>query len=308
MNATDFLSDIPLSAARAAHQGTSHDPDRRADQEIRAYVLTLSDDYAVLLKHATTDEKRAALDEEFTRYREGYRARFVAMLSAKSRCVSTMIAGPSNFNTRKYGKANDSADKRRNELHWFRERALDAIRKTLHPEWRPIMTGDADAVDRVDDKLAKLKDKQAKMKAVNAAIRKNAKAGIDAQVAAIVALGFSDGAARGILKPDFANRIGFPAFELTNNAANIRRLEGRKVVIERVKAEPETVIAGDNARFEDAPADNRVRLYFSGKPAAEIRDSLKSKGFRWTPSMGCWQAYRHDHTIALAKTLAGIAS
>ena len=33
----------------------------------------------------------------------------------------------------------------------------------------------------------------------------------------------------------------------------------------------------------------RLQLIFDGKPEPEVRDILKSNGFRWAPSQGAWQ-------------------
>jgi hypothetical protein len=302
----DFCDDIPVDLAEHAHQGTSFSPRERGAQERAGYEATLTQDFNRLLVLADTDEKRAVLPAEFERYRQGYRQRYVAMLAAKSRCVSTMIAGPSNFNTRRHQKSGDTADKRAQEMIEFRERAVAAIRKVLQPELQPIMTGDADAGERLTDKIAKLEAKQEHMRLVNAAIRRHK--GHDSQVAALQALGLEEQEAYALLKPDFAGRVGFPAYELTNNAANIRRLKGRAVLVERNQALPDTAVAGVNARYEEAPAENRVRLYFPDKPAAEIRSRLKSRGFRWSPNSGAWQAYLNTSSIALAREIAGVSS
>lgn len=303
---TDFANDIPLDTARQAHQGTSFDPEKRAEMERAGYAATLAADYINLYHYADTDAKREQLAVEFARYRTGYRRRVLVMLGAKSRCLSTMIAGPSNFNTRRAEKSSNSADNKTRDVIEFRERALSAIRKTLCPELRPIMTGDDNATERLDAKIAKLEKTQEIMKAANAAIRANAKAGPEAQIAALVTLGLPESRARDLLKPDFAGRIGFPAYELTNNSANIRRLKARLGHVAEVHATPSTEIEGTNARLEDVPAENRVRLFFPGKPIEAVRTRLKSCGFRWTPSTGCWQAYRNHNSLTLAREIAGV--
>src|ERR1700674_2248971 len=136
-----FENDIPQSLAQAAHAGTSFVPEQRGEQMRSEYASTLAADFATLSKLATTDEKRATLEEEFARYREGYRRRYTAWLSSRSRCLSTMITGPSNFNVRRNEKRNAVEHRRCEELGEFRERALKAIRKALCPELAPIMSG-----------------------------------------------------------------------------------------------------------------------------------------------------------------------
>jgi hypothetical protein len=77
--------------------------------------------------------------------------------------------------------------------------------------------------------------------------------------------------------------------------------------VETVKAAPMEQQEGAHAKLEDCPADNRVRLFFAGKPDVEIRTRLKSAGFRWAPTIGCWQAYRNHHSIVTAHDVAGVA-
>lgn len=303
--ATENLeNDIPETLARSAHSGTSFSPDVRARQEREGYAATLRADFESLAKLASTDEAKALLQLEFTRYRDGYRKRTLALLSSRSRVMSTMIAGPSNFPVRRMEKRNTVVDNRMREIIAFRARALSAIRKTLCPELRPIMSGDADAADRLRKEIGEAEALQARMVATNAAIRKNAKAEPAAQVAALVALGHSEGLAAKLLFKDPCYGQGFPDFRTRNNGANIRRMKARLVEVERNQAVPTTDHDGENARLEDCPAENRVRLFFAGKPDDETRSRLKSCAFRWTPSLGCWQAYRNNRTIQTAKELA----
>lgn len=299
---TEVSDDIPLSLARAAHSGTSFVPDRRAQSEVEEHRRILADDYADLAKLADTDEKKDLLDSEFARYRAGLRGRKIALLSASSRIMSSMIAGPANFPVRQMEKRNATAHKRRVEYLEFRTRALTAIRKKLCPELRPIMSGDADATTRLKAEIAEAEALQERMKRVNAAIRKHLKASDEVKLAALVATGETEVMARELLRPDCMRSIGFPDYRLKNNGANIRRMKQRLVGIERNQSLPDTSAEGDGVKLEDSPADNRVRLFFSGKPDSTVRDRLKSSGFRWAPSNGCWQAYRNSRSLAVAKS------
>jgi hypothetical protein len=301
----DFSTDIPRTIAYQAHAGTSMVPDERATQEIAGYVATLTQDLENMAKHADTPAKREILEELFANYRAGYRKRYLAHLGSRGRCMSAMITGPSNFPIRRNQKRNATADNRLSDLLEFRTKTLDKIRKILHPELRPVMAGDDDATERLTKKIESAKQLQKIMKDCNAAIRKNKKHGTNAQISALKNLGRSESQARTLLEPDFAGRIGFPSYALTNNNANIRRMVGRLEKIKRDKGAVDTHTEGEHARVEDCPADNRIRLFFPDKPAVDIRNRLKSSGFRWAPSLGCWQAYRNSHATATANEVAG---
>lgn len=302
MNPADLIHDIPEDLARRAHAGTSFVPEQRAEQERAGYASTLARDWTALAKLADTDAKRATLAVEFERYRQGYRRRVIAMLGAKSACMSTMITGSSNFPTRRMQKRGATADRRTEDLLEFRTRALAAVRRALRPEDRPVMSGDADAAERLRAKISEAETLQARMKQANATIRKHAKAGREAQIAALAALGLP----ADLLTPDFAGRVGFADFETKNNNANIRRMKERLASIERAHATAPTEREGSRARVEECPAENRVRLYFPDKPAADVRERLKHGGFRWAPSLGCWQAYLNHNAITVARAEAGL--
>lgn len=302
----DFESDIPLDLAITAHRGTSHSPGARGASERRAYAAMLRHDYESLREDATTPEALALLDSEFARYRAGMRTRKLAQLHAHSRTVSVMVAGPANFPKRRMVKRNETEARRQEDIHQFRERALAAIRKNLRPDLRPIMAGDADATTRLEEKIAQAEAEQNRMKQVNHAIRKHAKAGPQAQAAALVALNISEKAALGLLAPDELGRVGYPDYALKNNGARTRDMKARLATLKTAKATPSMSTEGPLAQVEDVPAENRVRLFFAVKPSAAVRARLKSANFHWSPQMECWQAYRNAATLATARAEAGL--
>lgn len=171
-----------------------------------------------------------------------------------------------------------------------------------------ISSDDPAAVRKLKEELVPLRRDQERMTAANAALRKHAKAGPEAQIAAIVATGLPEKLARKLLEPDFAGRIGFPAYALTNNSANIRRIEKRIAELSAKEEAPERaptiadVPGVGEVRIEDNKDLNRTQIRFAnGKPPDAIRAKLKSAAFKWAPSEGAWQrhmsggAWYHAH-------------
>lgn len=299
-----FISDIPLTLARAAYSGTSFTPERRADSTRREYAQIMDQTYADLSQLADKNGTQALLASEFSRFREGYLKRYKAYLSSNARCISWMITGPANFPTARNEKRNNIAHKRLNEMVEFRERALKAIRRTLCPSLRPIMSGDSDAVERLTAEIAEAETQQERMKLVNTAHKRFLK-----DPASLDACDLPDKWKEKIrnYKSQYSwEPHPFAPFELTNNGANIRRMRARLEQLTKAKATRGFEAHGEKARLEDCPAENRVRLFYPGKPDEATRSRLKSAGFRWSPTIGCWQAYRHQHTYEIAQRESGV--
>jgi hypothetical protein len=300
-----YVADISQQTAHGAFQGVSMSPERRGDTFRAEYSSTLEADYEHFKAHAAKGGTLHLLEDEFARYRAGYAQQCRAYLTSSSRCISSFITGPSNFPVRRAEKRNNVAHQRLNQMIAFRERARKAIIRALRPDLRPIMAGDADALERLQSELEQAEARQERMKAANAAIRKYMKAGAEAQLTALTFMGFAEGIAQELLKPDFCGRIGFADYQLTNNSANIRRVRQRMERLAQDKAAPRVLReSASGVRLEDDPPANRVRLFFPGKPDDQTRSKLKAQGFRWSPSIGAWQAYRNNWSIELAKSLS----
>ena len=296
----NYISDIPESLALSAFQGTSFFPEKRAASYRKDYAQTLESDYQTMAKHAQTGGTLDILEAEFHRYRAGYSARMHAWLRSHSRCISSMITGPSNFPVRRAQKRNDVEHRRLTELVDFRGYAMRAAIRNLRPDLRPIMAGDADAIERLQDKLHKLETLQAKMKAINAAHRaykKKPESLLDAELSEQ-----EKDRIRAYVPPYPWEPHPFAPYQLTNNSATIRHTAQRIEQLQKAKETPDKVIECESGlRVEDCPADNRVRLFFTGKPDADVRSTLKANGFRWAPTIGAWQAYRNHRAIELAQ-------
>lgn len=224
-----------------------------------------------------------------------------AGFSIDARCPSILISGGSNFPVRKKEKQNAARD--RNMAEWRRiQGLLDKIRGV---GTGGISSDDPQALAKLEAKLAKLEKHQELMKAANAAIRMKDKEKGDKRLAE---LGYTPEEIAELRAPDFAGRIGYPAYALQNNNANIRRIRER--VEELKKRQTEPAPEGwefDGGRVVVNTNENRLQIIFDGKPDADLRAELKSEGFRWAPSQGAWQRQLTDNAFRAARRIEQIA-
>lgn len=223
-----------------------------------------------------------------------------ASYSIEARCPSILISGGGNFPVRKKERQNAARDRNLEEWNYI-QGLLDKIRSV---GTGGISSDDPQAVEKLEAKLAALEKNQEMMKAANAAIRMKDPAKGDAKLAE---LGYTPEDIAKLRAPDFCGRIGYPAYALQNNNANIRRIRGR---IAELKKRTENTPEGwefDGGRVVVNTAENRLQIIFDGKPDADIRTELKGEGFRWAPSQGAWQRQLTDNAMRAARRLKCIA-
>ena len=286
-------SDVPYALAYAAHSGTSFVPDKRASQRQADYVNQMQADWEHLSQFAKTPEQKEVLKSEFARYKAGYLTKYKAALQADSRTLSAMVTGPARFPTRRNNKANDVADKRRQETDEFRKKALFAAAKAINPvtSGAPVLSRDADAVQTLQTQLDQLTQSQELMKKMNAAYKKFLK-----KPDSLAASGLTE-KQQALIKDFQANpperawsKLPFPPYKLQNQGANIRRIQDRIETLSKLKAMPEKEekYTGGVSISHD-PDDARIRVRFPGKPSPEVIKQIKSRGFIWSPTNGAWQ-------------------
>ena len=156
----------------------------------------------------------------------------------------------------------------------------------------PIRSDDPAAIEKLTGKLTACKEQQEWMKEVNAYYRKH-------------------GTIRGMprMTEQMAEKLEaemkivtwdpmpYPRFQLTNNNAEIHRLEKR--IDELSKAQ---TLGFEGWEFDGGKAvantqKSRLQLFFDEKPDESKRTMLKRYGFRWTPTEGAWQRLLNENTI-----------
>ena len=165
-----------------------------------------------------------------------------------------------------------------------------------------ISSDDPNALELLQAKLEKLTKKQELFKAVNKIV-KSKKLSDNQKVEKMVTLGVSEVVAQKFLSTETFSGPGIPRYELTNNNANMKRIAQRIAQLKKVESIPHSEEEINGVRLVVSPEDNRVQLFFPGKPSDEKRTQLKRNGFRWAPSVGAWMAYLKPWNIQTAKNL-----
>ena len=156
----------------------------------------------------------------------------------------------------------------------------------------PIRSDDPDSIEKLTGKLTACKERQEWMKEVNAYYR-------------------SHGTIRGMprMTEQMASKLEaemkvvtwdpmpYPRFKLTNNNAEIHRLERR---IDRLKKESSIAFSGwefDGGKAVVNTEICRLQIFFDEEPDENKRVILKRYGFRWAPTEGSWQRLLNDNAI-----------
>jgi len=213
-----------------------------------------------------------------------------AHYSIEGRVPSILISGGGNFPTRKKEKQNMARDRNMGEYEEVKG-ILDKIRST---GTGGISADDNLAVEKLEAQLEGLQAEQEAMKAVNAYYRKyKTLDGCPYFTAEEIEK------TKAAMSRDWRkDPVPYPSYHLTNNGANIRRIQGR---IEELKNRAEFVgwtFEGGKAEINEA--ENRLQLLFDEKPTDEQRSKLKHNGFKWSPSQGAWQRQLTKNAITSA--------
>lgn len=160
-----------------------------------------------------------------------------------------------------------------------------------------IFSDDPEALLKLEQKLAVLKGTQVFMKAANRMVKKNDLEGF-LKLKFVKAEMWEE-----LTTPEWWG-VGFPPFRLTNNNANIKRIEKR---ITGLKSIADTIAVHEVINgvriFENRDA-NRLQLFFDGKPAAEVIKKLKQHGFRWCRSEVAWQRHISNNALFWGRQIA----
>lgn len=266
--------------AYRAHTGTSFSPDKRAFTTIRDYQAQLTEDVAFLTG-------KGAPAEAVADYTARYKRLFSNWLSAKTNCISTMIAGPANFPVRRAERANRSEETHYKIFTKWRELAQNAIIRKMQPA--KTVSSELEAARQ---KLASREQMQEQMKRINEAHRRYSK-----NPERFDFTGYTEEEKKRIVSyvPAYSwEPHPFARYQLTNNNAEIKRLRARVAELEakerrQQEAPTAELAAGNGWRYIENREQDRLQIIFDEKPSEDLRAMLKKHGLKWAPSQNAWQ-------------------
>ncbi len=291
---------INEAAARRAKDANSFSDYKQgsATAEYRHYV-----DEAVQLaerqKRRVDPMYHAKIDSLLDTYARKLAANMNKGYEIDARVPSILIAGGSNFPTRKKEKQNAARDSNYREWQDI-QGLLDKIRST---GMGGISADDPQAVQKLEKKLESLEKSQETMKAVNAYYRKHK---------TLDGCPHLSSEQLEKLKADMASswHLGdkpFATWALSNNSAEIRRMKDR---IKSLSQQKEIGFVGwefDGGKVEANTEANRLQIFFEDKPDEATREALKNNGFRWSPKVGAWQRQLTSNAYYAADYVKAIA-
>lgn len=282
------------NAGYLAHTGTSFSPEKRGKQIVIDYEGQLNED----LQSIPNFERSA--------YIENYKKYLFAWLRSKAQCISTMIAGPSNFPVRRAEKANRTEQNRYTEFQDWRERAKKSIARRIE-DAKPEVQKNAERWEKI-------------------------KRNIESSIHTIIAIdnGINTYSSRPLFVSSITEKIKTLAknadSEMVERSLNLikewnekskkpiiteknsiwKLLEvcevNREKQVDRANTESNEYEINGVKIVKNFQAD-RLQLYFDGKPESNIIQTLKSKAFKWSPSNGCWQRQLTQNAVYAAETL-----
>lgn len=301
--------ELDLRLATAAHEGTSFEPDKRGKQEQEGFANDINAFAERLLALAQNDDQKRIAAEEIQRYKESYLKVYGKVLASKSRCMSTMIAGPSKFPVARNQKRLNVAMKRTDEfLEWHKKAQSAACRRVLDartPEekqdarWQDLkkdLERSLLAILQIDEQHSPF----TRSAFVNSIVGKIQRLADNGEVDLVAqSLELVRAYNRTHSKPALTWRHGF--WQLEEDA--------KRMAARRQNAGPETLYDQNGIRIATNPDIDRLQIFFPGKPPEALRAELKRSGWHWSPREGAWQRQltanaRHNATYLIQKCFA----
>lgn len=278
-----LILDNLYELAMRAHSGTSFSPEKRGRQVVISYSEELEDD---LSKINSEDLKEV--------YKAGYIKNISAWLSAKGRCISTMITGPANFPVRRAEKFSQSEHNRYGEFRNWRDNFFTRAEKAAErakPEEQKLaerfelikknISSSASTIIQIDNGQNRYSSRPLFVSSITGIIQRIANEGNVNLTQMCLDYVKELNALDGLKKPIITAQNGI--WKLLDQAETIQEKKEDK------KQQENEVFQADGCEIVINYALDRIQIIHPEKPDKETIQRLKKSAFKWAPSQGAWQ-------------------
>lgn len=284
-----------------AFYATSHSPEERGLQYIRDYEAEVNADMEQMPEFMRED------------YYDKYRSKIIDLFHRHSRIMSAAITGPARFPTERNRRANDSYDNAVKEFLEWRKKQLkraEALKEALKPQEQR----DEEELKRIKKDIVRSAETIFQIDTGNAK-------GYDRTCFVTNLAGRLETLSRNIAPEQFAKVMDFvkelgekfkanggkPIFTARHKVWTFAQKAAERKAKEQARSEMEDVtIEFEGGEIVKCYAEDRLQIFHDIKPDRSVIDFLKSNGFRWSPSNGCWQRLLNDNSYyAAARIMAG---
>lgn len=255
-----------------------------ATSEYNEY-LTKAEEIAKAAKEKNPAESER-IDYLLNKYSQKIAQNINAVAANESKYPAWFVSGPARYNVKK----NEALMRRTRDLFNQREsyeKILDKIQR-IGNGTEAIKSSDANAVEKLTEKLEKFKRYHSQAKLANAYYKKNG------SLEGFHPVGLTREQEKQMFEGARWMKEHYPTvtspFNLTNSNAEIHRLEDRIKNIQSAKeAGNKEVVTNSNYRVVKNAEEMRLQYFFDGKPDRDVINIMKSNGFKWSPKNKAWQ-------------------
>ena len=252
------------------------------------------------------DDQAAILDRRAAEWKDLVEKAYNDIIARRASWMPWTVCGPARYNAaRNNARADAQAAAERDwsdKMDRFVENTRDMIRNAIPrdqmlAEYRsgkrkdPIAGDDPDALDKLTARLEGMRERHEQKKKANAWWRKHGTMvgcpDVTPDEARKIDAGMNDNS--------FGRRSQPFTWSLTNENAEIKRIEDRIKTISRQRDAGDEVFTYDGFTIEQNAADGRINILFDSKPEEAAREILKRNGFHWSPRAQMWTRQLTDN-------------
>lgn len=253
--------------------------ERDANQEYESFVSRYNrTDY--------NNEQSNIIEKRKNVFKDFLKQSYDEYLSIASNHVSVMVAGPANYNSKKYDKIADRMMNKQKDIEEKINKFYDNTDKMLKGAYskeeilekyrngysEPISNDDPDAKEKLQAKLEFLETRHQQYKDYNKKARMNGEEQL-------------------------------PAYMIANSNQNIKSVKDRLSLLDRMNKLDDVGYYFNDGEVRFDKEDMRVKIFFDTKPSEEVRNELKSHAFRWSPKNMAWQRKLTPDAIYMTKSM-----